>query len=80
MSTVSVDLSDHLKSYVDENARQGGFASASEYIVALVSAASQKHNDLEVALVSGLSSGPAEPWTPAEWQAIKKRVALQDSK
>jgi len=80
MSTIPVDLPDDLRSYVDENAKQGGFASASEYIVALVSAASQKQNDIEAALMSGLSSGPAEPWTKEEWQAIKNRVVAQGSK
>jgi Arc/MetJ-type ribon-helix-helix transcriptional regulator len=77
MSTIPVDLPDHLKSYVDENAKQRGFASASEYIVALVAAASEKQNEIELALVSGLSSGPAEPWTNEDWQAIKSRVASQ---
>lgn len=80
MSTIPVNLPDDLKSYVDENAKQGGFASASEYIVALVSVASQKQNDLELALMSGLSSGHAEPWTKEEWQAIKNRVVEHGSK
>lgn len=42
MSTIPVELPDHLQSYVDESAVQAGFANASEHIVALVAAASEK--------------------------------------
>ena len=77
MYTIPIDLPDHLKSYVDENTKHGGFASASEYIVALVAAASEKQNEIQLALMSGLSSGAAETWPPEEWQAIKDRVASQ---
>ena len=74
MSTISVELPDDLKSYVEELAKQGGFADAGEYIVALVTAASRKQNDLEAALMAGLSSGPPVPWTGDEWRAMKDRV------
>ena len=74
MSTNPIELPDHLQSYVDESAEQAGFASASEYIVALVAAASQKQGEVEQALLAGIKSGPAEPWTDDEWQAIRNRV------
>ena len=74
MSTNPVELPDPLQSYVDESAEQAGFASASEYIVALVAAASQKQGEVEQALLAGIKSGPAEPWTDDEWQAIRNRV------
>ena len=74
MSTIPVELPDHLQSYVDETAEQAGFASASEYIVALVAAASEKQGEIEQALIAGIKSGSAEPWTDDEWQAIRSRV------
>jgi len=43
-----------LQSYVDESAEQAGFASASEYIVALVAAASEKQGEIEQALLAGI--------------------------
>ncbi|MEQ1828003.1 MAG: type II toxin-antitoxin system ParD family antitoxin [Pirellula sp.] len=79
MSTISVTLPDHLQSYVDESAEQGGFASASEYIVALVAAASEKQGEIEQALKAGIKSGLAEPWTDDEWQAIRSRVVTKAS-
>ena len=74
MSTIPVELPDHLLSYVDQSAARAGYANASEYIVALVTAASERQGDIEQALMAGIKSGPAEPWTDDEWQAIKSRV------
>mgnify|MGYP002631515493 FL=1 len=79
MSIIPVELPDHLMLYVDQNAEQGGFASASEYIVALVAAASEKQGEFEQALMAGIASGPAEPWTDDEWLAIKNRVVSKAS-
>jgi Arc/MetJ-type ribon-helix-helix transcriptional regulator len=79
MATISVDLPDHLKSYVEEKAKQAGFSSAGDYLVALIIAASQKQDNLEQALMAGLSSGPAEPWTDDEWREIKDRVVSHGS-
>lgn len=80
MATISVDLPDDLKSYVEEIAKQSGFASAGEYIASLVTALNRKQNDLETALMAGLSSGLAESWTDDEWRQIKNRVVTHGSK
>ena len=77
MSTISVNLPDHLKSYVDENANLGGFASASDYIVSLVAAASEKQSETEQALIEGINSGPSEELTSQEWQSVRNRVAAK---
>lgn len=74
VSTIPVELSDHLSSFVDQSAERAGFANASEYIVALVTAASEKQGEIDQALMAGIASGAAEPWTDDEWQAIKSRV------
>lgn len=58
---------------------QGGFADAADFTVALVRAASEDRTALEAALLEGLASGPAEPWTGAEWQDLRDRVAGKDS-
>ena len=74
MSTIGVDLPDHLLEFVELQVRRGEFASASEYIVALVNAARKKRSEIETALLEGLDSGPAEEWTSQEWADIKERV------
>jgi Arc/MetJ-type ribon-helix-helix transcriptional regulator len=79
MSIIPIELPDHLQVYVDKSAEQAGFASASDYIVALVAAANEKHGEIEQALMAGIQSGSAEAWTDDEWQAIRDRVALKAS-
>ncbi|WP_372722691.1 type II toxin-antitoxin system ParD family antitoxin [Novipirellula sp.] len=77
MSNIPVDLPDHLMQFVDQGVREGGYANPSEFIVALVAAASEKQGEIEQALMAGISSGAAEPWTDAEWHAIKDRVVTK---
>ena len=80
MSSIPVDLPDDLMQFVDQGTREGGFAHPSEFIVALVAAANAKQGEIEQALIDGVSSGPAEPWTDEEWQAIKERVVSKSVK
>ncbi len=74
MAAISLELPDDLRQFVEAKAQSGQFASANEYIVALVNAARSKRSDLEAALIEGLQSGPAEEWTSQEWADIKQRV------
>jgi antitoxin ParD1/3/4 len=74
MSTIPVQLPDELREYIDMKVERGEFASASDYIVALVNSARKKKSEIEAALLEGLDSGPAEEWTSDEWAEIKKRV------
>ncbi|MEZ6069901.1 MAG: type II toxin-antitoxin system ParD family antitoxin [Pirellulales bacterium] len=76
MSTIPVNLPDDLAAFVEANVKRGQFASASEYIAALVDAACRKRSEIEAALIDGLESGPAEEWSDDEWAALKQRVAL----
>ncbi|TWU47152.1 hypothetical protein Poly51_49500 [Rubripirellula tenax] len=80
MSNIPVDLPDDLMQFVDQATEKGGFANPSEFIVALVAAANEKQLEIEHALMAGISSGPAEPWTDEEWQAIKERVVSKSVK
>ena len=80
MSNIPVDLPDDLMQFVAQGTKEGGFANPSEFIVALVAAANEKQGEIEQALMAGISSGPAEPWTDEEWQAIKERVVSKSVK
>lgn len=74
MPEIPVQLPDDLRQFVEAKVRQGGFASANDYIVALVDAARNKRSEIEAALLDGLQSGPAEDWKSEEWADIKQRV------
>ena len=79
MSTIPVELPDELRQYIETKVQHGEFASASDYIVALVDSARRKKSEIEAALIEGLNSGPAEEWTSDEWTAIKNRVTQRHS-
>lgn len=74
MSTIGVDLPADLFAFVELQVQRGEFASASEYIIALVNAARKQRSEIETALLEGLESGPAEEWTSQEWADLKQRV------
>lgn len=74
MPTFSLQLPEDLHQFVEASVGRGRFASANEYIVALVDAARSKRSEIEAALIEGLDSGPAEEWTSEEWSNIKQRV------
>jgi antitoxin ParD1/3/4 len=80
MTTVGVDLPDDLREFVEAEAQRGKFSTPSEYIVALVNAARNKKSEIEVALLAGLESGPAEEWTSQEWRDLEQRVVEKHSK
>jgi antitoxin ParD1/3/4 len=80
MSTIAVELPDELRDYIETKVQRGEFASASEYIVALIDAARREKSKVEVALLEGLRSGPAEEWTSQEWAEMKERVTARHSK
>lgn len=74
MTSIPVDLPADLQEFVQATVSRGQFSSANEYIVALVDAARNKRSEIEIALMEGLKSGPAEEWTSQEWSDIKQRV------
>ncbi len=69
MATIPLELPSELQDFVDAKIQTGQFASASEYIAALVDAARRGRSAIETALIEGLESGPAE-----EWAEIRQRV------
>ena len=79
MSTIAVDLPEDLRKFIETKVLRGEFASASEYIVALVDAARRKKSEIEAALLEGMESGPAQEWTRQEWVDMKQRVIARHS-
>jgi putative addiction module CopG family antidote len=79
MSTISVELPNELLEFIEARVQRGEFASASEYIVALVEVARKKRSEIETALIQGLASGPAEEWKDEDWAVLKQRVIERQS-
>ena len=79
MSTIEVQLPDHLANYVESRVKSQGFSSASDLIISLISTVSARQKEVEDRLIDGLDSGPAVPWDSSELQAIKMRIQSRDS-
>ncbi len=80
MTTIPLELPEDLQEFVEATVKGGRFSDANEFIVALVEAARKKRTDIEVALIDGLESGPAEEWSSQEWHEIKQRVTAHHQK
>jgi putative addiction module CopG family antidote len=74
MSSISVQLPAELEQFVKAKVSAGQYATASDYIVALLDAARRQRSSLEAALLEGLASGPPTEWTDLEWQSIRQRM------
>ena len=75
MDDIRISLSDSSKAFVDEQVTEGDFASASDYVAALIHAeAKAKAQDkLEALLLEGLEGEDIE-WTPELMDEIRERA------
>lgn len=74
MSTMSPRLSDALMAFVESQVARKGFASANNYLEALIREDQEKAEDDEIErkLLEALLGAPAAPVTPETWEAIKE--------
>jgi antitoxin ParD1/3/4 len=76
MTTMNISLPDEMKAFVEEQMASEGFASASEYLRALIREAQKRlaKRELEAKLLEGLQSGPATPMTREDWDSIEREA------
>ena len=76
MTTISVSLPEDLKAFLEAQVAEGGFASSDEYLRALIRDARKRKakRDLIAKLDEALASGPAEPMTREDWDALERKV------
>ena len=76
MQTLNIAIPDALNEYVLKQVEEQGYGSADEYVGELIRAAQhdEARRKLESKLLLGLESGPAEPLTTADWQAMRREV------
>jgi antitoxin ParD1/3/4 len=76
MGTLNISLPDSLRTYIEEQTRNGGYSTVSEYVRALIRE-DQKRKDqkrLESLLLEGLESGEAQTMTREDWEDIRDEV------
>jgi antitoxin ParD1/3/4 len=73
MTTMNISLPDEMKVFVESQMAHEGYASASEYVRALIREAQKRQakRELEAKFREALESGPATEMTPEDWVALR---------
>ncbi len=73
MTTMNISLPEEMKVFVEAQMAQEGYASASEYLRALIREAQKRQakRELEAKFREALDSGPATPMTREDWVALR---------
>lgn len=83
MATMNMSLPDQLKEFVDEEVREGGYASTSDYMRDLIRQRQRAKAEafLRHLIAEGLASGPSEPVTDQTFgrmrEELKERMARE---
>jgi antitoxin ParD1/3/4 len=75
MTTMNISLPDEMKSFVEAQMAQEGYASASEYLRALIREAQKRRakQELESKLLEGMQD-PAVKMTRKDWDSIEREA------
>ena len=75
MTTMNISLPEEMRSFIEGEMAQEGFASASEYLRALIREAQRRRarQELEAKLLEGLQ-GPAVEMTREDWDSIRREA------
>jgi len=73
---MNISVPDEMKAFVEAQMTQEGYASASEYLRALIREAQKRQakRALEAKFREAMESGPATPMTPDDWQQLERNV------
>lgn len=76
MATMNMSLPDQLKQFVDEEVREGGYASTSDYMRDLIRQRQRAKAEelLRRLIAEGLASGPVEPVTKQTFEQMRKEL------
>ncbi len=74
-TSLTIELPADMKAFVDKQTSAQGFATADEYIFAVLAAEDVRQNreEIEKHLLEGLDS-PATPMTKKDWQNLRKSL------
>lgn len=71
-TTMNIALTDTLRAWVAQRVGSGAYGNASEYVRDLIRKDQEalRRQALRALLEQGLASGPAEPFTAADWDEL----------
>jgi antitoxin ParD1/3/4 len=76
MSTLNISLPDPMRTYVEEETKNGGYSTVSEYMRTLIRKDQKRKagERLEALLLEGLESAEAGKLGSDDWKAIRQQV------
>lgn len=74
MSTISVNLPDSVMSAVAQRAQKNGFSDVGEFVSQMIAQINERQTQVEKLAIEGIESGPSEPWSSAEIEAIRNNL------
>lgn len=76
MATMNISLTDPLKQFVDEEVREGGYSSTSDYVRDLIRQRQRRKAEdlLRQLIAEGLASGPATPVTADTFERMRREL------
>ena len=77
MANTTVEISESAREFAEQKAKEKGLGSAGAYLERLVKRAKRRdqiHARVERLLIEGVESGPAEPFTPEDWAAMRSEA------
>lgn len=82
LSSLNISLPQSMKDFVEDQVRENGFSTPSEYIRALVreDQKRQAQEKLEALLLEGLHSGEPLPVTPEYWDRKRSQLIAKYSR
>jgi antitoxin ParD1/3/4 len=82
VATMNVSLPDPLKQFVDDEVREGGFASTSDYMRDLIRQRQRAKAEelLRRLIAEGMASGPAEVLEPDFFDKLRARAVAREAK
>lgn len=75
-TSMNISLPEAMRDWVEARIKAEGYGTASEYFRHLVRQEQKKAatEALEAHLLKSLDSGPSREFTPADWEAIRRKV------
>ena len=71
MSTISVNLPDSVMLEIAQRAEENGFSDVGEFVSQMIAQIIERQTQVEKLAIEGIESGPSEPWSTAEIEAIR---------
>jgi len=82
MTSLNISLPEAMKDWIEQQVKEGGYGTASEFVREILREAQKTRArlELEQKLIEGIESGPPIALNDAYWEGLRKRVSKRIGK